>query len=219
MLKKGFFITLEGGEGTGKTTQIRKLADALRIQTKREVIATRSPGGTPVAEKIRDILKSRNPEEDLLPESELLLFGVCHSQMSENLIRPALERGAILISDRFLDSTLVYQGYARGLSKDFVQQINDFSCRYLKPDLTLLLDLDPELGCQRANIRAGAQTDSIQQDRFDSETMDFHRKVRNGFLELAKQEPARFHLIDASGTENQVHQLILEAVHEKLGIF
>ena len=217
MLKKGCFITLEGGEGSGKSTQLQKLADRLRSHGNREVIATRSPGGTDIAETIRNILKTRNQKEDLLPESELLLFGVCHSQMSEKLIRPALERGAVLLSDRFYDSTLVYQGSARGLSKDFVRMVNDFSCRHLKPDLTLILDLPPELGCQRANIRAGNSA-SVQQDRFDSETMDFHQKVRNGFLDLARLEPERFCVIDASGTEDQVHQLIVEAVHAKLGI-
>ncbi len=217
MDNRGCFITLEGGEGVGKTTQLRKLADRLRLETNREIIPTRSPGGTVIAESIRDILKQRNREEDLLPESELLLFGVCHSQMSEKLIRPALARGAILLSDRFTDSTLVYQGYARGLSADFVRQINSFSCRGLKPDLTILLDLDPETGFRRTGLRAG-NAENMQEDRFDSESMEFHQKVRNGFLAIAAMEAERFVIIDASGSIEEVHQHIWETVRAKLGL-
>ena len=209
---KGFFISLEGGEGCGKSTQLNLLAEALRIMFPgREVIATRSPGGTAVAEKIRSVLKEKTEGEDIIPATELLLFGACHAQMVHNLIDPAMERGAILITDRFYDSTIVYQGYARGLDRNNINWINDFACNHTKPDLTLLLDLSPEQGSARTHARA-----SVENDRFDSETEVFHQKIRAGFLELAKTEPERFAIVNANGTIEEVHQAIMEVIHERL---
>ena len=211
MKNKGFFITLEGGEGCGKSTQLPLLAEALRgMFPGREVVAARSPGGTPVAEKIRALLKERMAEE-IAPETELLLFGACHAQMTRTLIRPALERGAILVSDRFFDSTIVYQGVARGLGKDTIRAVNAFACGDLKPDLTLLLDLDPSAGSRRAHARA-----AVENDRFDSESPAFHQAIRAGFLALAQEEPDRFAVIDASGTVESVHNAVMEAVRDKL---
>lgn len=209
---KGFFISLEGGEGCGKSTQLNLLAEALRIMFPgREVIATRSPGGTAVAEKIRSVLKEKTEGEDIIPATELLLFGACHAQMVHNLIDPAMERGAILITDRFYDSTIVYQGYARGLDRKNINWINDFACNHTKPDLTLLLDLSPEQGSARTHARA-----AVENDRFDSETEAFHQKIRAGFLELAKTEPERFATVNANGTIEEVHHAIMEVIHERL---
>ena len=212
----GFFLTLEGGEGCGKSTQLERTAAALRAATGREVVAARSPGGTAVAEKIRAILKTREPGEDLLPETELMLFGACHAQMCEHTIRPVLERGGIVISDRFTDSTLVYQGCARRIDPETVRRVNEFVCRGIRPDLVLVLDIPVELGIRRAAERSGAA--AAQDDRFDSESAAFHEAVRNGFLELARREPGRFAVIDAAPSPEQVTRAILEAIHERLAI-
>ena len=212
----GIFLTLEGGEGCGKSTQLERVASALRAATGREVVTARSPGGTAVAEKIRDILKSRDETgEDLLPETELMLFGACHAQMCEHVIRPVLERGDIVISDRFTDSTLVYQGCARRIAPETVRRVNEFVCRGIRPDLVLVLDIPVELGLRRTMSRSGGTT---QNDRFDSESTAFHTAVRNGFLELARREPGRFAVIDASPSKEQVTQSILEAIHARLAI-
>ena len=211
----GIFLTLEGGEGCGKSTQLERVAEALRAKSGREVVTARSPGGTAVAEKIRAILKTREPGEDLLPETELMLFGACHAQMCEHMIRPALARGAVVISDRFTDSTLVYQGCARRIAPETVARVNEFVCRGTRPDLVLVLDIPVELGLKRTTGRAGG---AMQNDRFDSESTAFHTAVRNGFLELARREPGRFAVIDASPSPEEVTQSILEAIHARLAI-
>ena len=213
---KGYFITFEGAEGCGKSTQINLLGEALQKAGK-AVTISRSPGGTAVAEKIRTILKEPTAGEDLEPETELLLFGACHSQMTANLIKPVLDKGGILLSDRFYDSTIAYQGYARNLGVESVKWINSYACRNLKPDLTILLDMDPEEGIKRAKERAGNAA-TLAGDRFDSEKLSFHHAVRNAFLLLAKEDPGRFAVIDANGSIEEVHQKILEAVHVYLGI-
>lgn len=212
---KGYFITLEGGEGSGKSSQLDRIAECLRKLTSREIIASRSPGGTAVAEKIRSILKTPVPEEDLAPETELLLFAACHRQMTEKLIRPAIERGAIIISDRFTDSTLVYQGYARGIDKDVVRCLNTFSCGDVKPDLTIVLDVDLATSLKRTASRGN----DIEQDRFDSESNAFHNAIREGFLDIASKEPERIVVIDATGTIDNVTEKIMEAVRARLAVF
>ena len=212
---KGIFLTLEGGEGCGKSTQLERVAAALRAATGREVVTARSPGGTAVAEKIRAILKTREPGEDLLPETELMLFGACHAQMCEHMIRPALARGAVVISDRFTDSTLVYQGCARRIDPAMVARVNEVVCRGTRPDLVLVLDIPVELGLRRTTSRSGGTT---QNDRFDSESSAFHTAVLNGFLELARREPGRFAVIDASLSPEEVTQSILETIHARLAI-
>ena len=215
-MARGFFITFEGMEGSGKSTQIQMLAQTLR-KSGREIITTRSPGGTPIAEKMREILKIRDEREEVLPETELLLFAACHSQMTDYLIAPALERGAVILCDRFFDSTMAYQGYARNIGRDFVEGLNRFSCRGIVPDLTLVLDLPPETGLRRSRIRAEqSQEASLKEDRFDSEKMQFHQDVRNAFLDLAQREPRRFAVIPAEGSAQQVHLKITEVVHARL---
>ncbi len=211
---RGFFITLEGGEACGKTTQAELLGGTLRSETKREVVVSRSPGGVPVAEKIRNILKEKTDGFPLVPEAELLLFAACHAQMTQELIRPAMERGAIIISDRFIDSTLVYQGYARGLNLENIRWLNRYSTKMLLPDLTIVLDIPVSCSLRRLNSRdASCQ----KRDRFDSESVEFFQKIRDGFLTCAADNSERIAVVDASGDIQTVHQLILEKVYEKLG--
>ncbi len=212
MEPRGKFITIEGGEGAGKTTQAKRLADALNRAGIRAEYA-RSPGGTPVAEKLRAILKTKEPGEDLLPETELLLFGACHAQMCRYLLRPMLERGVTAVCDRFFDSTTVYQGFARGLSLEQVRAVNEFASGGLRPDLTVLLDLPVETGLSRGLARGG-----LAADRFDSETFEFHSKIRNGFLKLASLEPERFRIVDASGTADSVAQNIRTLVKHEFSL-
>lgn len=212
---RGRFITLEGGEGSGKTTQAALLGETLAkagLQTR----VVRSPGGTAVAEKLRTILKTREPGEELASETELLLFGACHSQMVETLLKPELERGTCIISDRFIDSTKVYQGYARGLDIRMLDEINRFACRGVMPDLTIVLDLDPELGMRRSTGRVARA--EFENDRFDSETLAFHTAVRNGFLELARQEPRRIKIISAEGSVEDVARAVKDCVNHELGL-
>lgn len=219
-VKRGFFITLEGGEACGKSTQLKLLEKALAsIAAEREIIFTRSPGGTKIAERIRSILKTSDSGEDLLPQSELLLFGACHAQMTAKLIRPALAREAIVISDRFYDSTTVYQGYARKLPLGIVQEINRFACEGLTPDLTILLDIDVHKALERVSRRASVPDNQNGRDRFDSESVSFHQAIRNGFLKLAGSNPERFAVINAENDEGTVHKQIMEALRDRLGIF
>ncbi len=212
---RGGFITLEGGEGTGKTTQAALLGKAF-AGAGLDARVVRSPGGTAIAEKLRTILKTREPGEELTSETELLLFGACHSQMVETLLKPELAKGTYIISDRFFDSTKVYQGYARGLDMRMLDEINRFSCRGVKPDLTIVLDIDPELGVRRSTGRAARN--EFENDRFDSETIAFHTAVRNGFLELARQEPDRIKIISAEGSVEDVARAVKDCVNHELGL-
>ena len=211
-MQQGKFITLEGGEGTGKTTQAALLAKTLE-DAGFPVLLLRSPGGTAVAEQLRSILKTKTPGEDLLPETELLLFGACHSQRCEYAVKPALAAGKWVICDRFFDSTTVYQGYVRGLPFDIVEQINQFACRTIVPDMTILLDIDPELGVRRACGRNGGVID--QNDRFDSEGMAFHKAIRDSVLERAKLFPERFKVLSAAGTVEEITNDIKKAVSDE----
>ena len=212
---RGRFITLEGGEGTGKTTQAALLAENLE-KSGVPVLLLRSPGGTIVAEQLRTILKTKTPGENLLPETELLLFGACHSQMCEYAVKPALEAGKWVICDRFFDSTTVYQGYVRGLSLEIVEQINQFACRTIVPDMTILLDIDPETGVRRACGRNGGVID--ENDRFDSEGMAFHRAIRESFLKRAELFPDRFRVLSAAGSVEEISVEIKKAVSNEFGL-
>lgn len=231
MRKKGFFITLEGGEACGKSTQMLLLENSPDWKNKnQERIFTRSPGGTRIAETIRGILKFKFDAEPLSGRTEILLFSACHAQMTDRLLQPALERGAIVISDRFFDSTTVYQGIARGLRPETAEEFNRFACGGLVPDLTLLLDLPAQEVMRRirkrsegANEKNGAPrnhgTAPHQEDRFDSESEAFHETVRRGFLNLARREPERFRIINAAESPDSVHRSIKEALRDGLDLF
>jgi dTMP kinase len=212
MKQPGLFITFEGIEGAGKSTQCRQLATALR-ESGRTVLETREPGGTLVGEKIRDLVKHFQGPETMAAETELLLFCASRAQLMRQIILPALTRGTIVICDRFADSTLVYQGFARGLDPDVIRQLTAFVTAGRMPDLTILLDLEVHAGLGRASRRSN----DGKTDRFEGEARPFHQRIRDGFLTLARQEPQRFRVFDATQTPAELHDQILEAVTHALG--
>ncbi|MBI2234842.1 MAG: dTMP kinase [Micavibrio aeruginosavorus] len=211
-MAKGFFITLEGGEGSGKTTQIKRLADALKAAG-REVVITREPGGTPEAEKIRDLLVRRDGG-DWTPLTECLLLFAARVMHVEKLIKPALAAGKVVISDRFADSTRAYQSYGHGLPLQTVESLNALSLGTFQPDLTFILDMDVEEGLARSGKRLAAACSA--EDKFESLDLDFHRRLRHGYLEIAKTNPARCVVIDAGRGMDDVAHDLAAAVMERL---
>ena len=192
--QRGVFITFEGSEGCGKTTQIQRLAGRLE-QAGRQVLLTREPGGTPLGESIRHLLKFAEEGRDMTPEAELLLFAASRAQLVRRVIEPALGAGNWVIADRFLDSTTVYQGVARRLDQEAVRMINEFAVGQRRPDLTFVLDLDLEEARRRMLRRprpVGAP------DRMEQMPAEFYEAVRGGYLALAREEPKRFRVIDSS---------------------
>lgn len=207
-MEKGRFITFEGPEGGGKSTQVQALAEALRAEG-RTVLVTREPGGTPLAEKIRGLLREEL-EDPPVTRSEVLLFLAARAQVVANVIRPALARGEWVLCDRFADSTFAYQGYGRGIALDLLRQLNDFATEGLVPDLTVLLDVPPEVS--RARLAARQAATATAADRIEQAGADFHARLRTGFLELARAEPARFAVIDASQPLAEVSRQVRAAV-------
>ena len=215
MSATGFFITLEGPEGAGKSTQLKLLADHL-TGAGHSVVVTREPGGTPLAERIRDVVKHFAGPEPLLPETELLLFAAARAQHVRQVIQPALAAGKIVLCDRFTDSTEAYQGAGRALDAEFLRKLNCFAAAWRMPDLTILIDLAPEIGMARAHARA-LQLGLVQEnDRLEAEKMDFHRKVRAGFLAIARREPERVKVFDGTLPAELLHREIVKAVHHVL---
>ena len=204
----GKFITFEGGEGCGKSTQIRRLKSALEAEGI-ETLLTREPGGTPLAEEIRHQLKDRL-EDAPCDRAELLLFLAARAQLVKNVIRPALAEGKWVLSDRFSDSTKAYQGYGRGLDLKLIAAANDFACEGLKPDLTLLLEVSPEVSHERMHRREGATKTSA--DRIERAGEAFHRRLAEGFKELAAAEPERIRTVDANGTVDEVWEKVWKLV-------
>jgi dTMP kinase len=188
----GLLISFEGPEGSGKTTQIELLVPRLE-KLGREVVVTREPGGTPIGEDIRHLLIRSNGSEAMHPETELLLFAASRAQLVREVLLPALKAGKVVICDRFLDSTTVYQGAARSLSPDPVNQINQFAVGDVMPNLTIVLDVPAETSLARVKHRA-----SDLPDRIEQENIGFYRIVREGYLLLARQMPARFHVVDGT---------------------
>ena len=199
-MARGKFITFEGGEGCGKSTQVKRLKEALE-KTGVEVLLTREPGGTWLSEEIRHLIKDQTTDAPC-DRSELLLFLAARAQLVKNVIRPALEAGKWVVSDRFSDSTIAYQGYGRGLPLDILKDMNNFACEGLKPDLTLLLDVTPETPHARMHQREEAT--NTTSDRIELAGDEFHRRLRRGFAELAKVCPERIVTIDANGTVDEV---------------
>jgi dTMP kinase len=191
------FVTLEGIEGCGKSTQARLLAESLRETDGRDVVLTREPGGTEVTQRIRALLA--DPASDLDARCELLLFLADRAQHVATVLRPALERGAVVVCDRYSDSTLAYQGYARGHSLDMLRELNDWASYGLAPDLTFWIDCDVKVGLARANRRSGGPG-----DRFETEPLAFHERVRNGFSELAEADSRRFVRVDGTRPKDTV---------------
>jgi dTMP kinase len=194
------FIAFEGGEGAGKSTQVTALAEYLNSQGS-DVVITREPGGAPAAEAMRAIVLSHE-YAGLSDRAEALLFAAARAEHVHRTIRPALESGTTVITDRFLDSSIAYQGISRELGVDVIEEISLWATQGLLPDLTVVLDVSPEVGLGRA----GAP------DRMESEPLEFHERVRQGFLDLAKRDPARYLVVDASGDRESITELIIETV-------
>ena len=214
MKARGRFLTLEGGEGAGKSAQARRLVAQLAgfgIET----VATREPGGTPHAEHLRELILS-GALRSLGPAAEAIAFSAARIDHIDALIAPALERGAWVVSDRFADSTRAYQGAAGQLDPDFIARLERVTVGERRPDLTLVLDLPPEKGLARAAARRGADSGA---DRFESEGLEFHRTLREAFLGLARAEPQRCVVIDASADEATVAETVWTAVRQRLGAF
>lgn len=204
------FITLEGPDGSGKTTQIRLLYDAL-VATEYDVLLTREPGGTAIGDQIRVVLHDIE-NTDIVPETEILLYSASRAQLVGQVIRPALAAGTIVLCDRYADSTMAYQGYGRGLSLEALTAITAFATGGLKPDLTLFLDLEPEIGLTRR--KASGQ----EWNRMDRQTLDFYRLTRRGYYTLAEMEPERWVSIDASGSITEVATAVWATVQRRLNL-
>ncbi len=211
----GLFITLEGGEGAGKTTQCRKIKEFFE-STGYEVVLTREPGGTPEAEKIRNLLVQRDGG-NWTPTAECLLFFAARQMHVETLIKPAIAAGKVVISDRFTDSTIAYQGYGHGFDLDTIRQVEQIALAGFKPDLTFLLDLPVEDGLRRSlkqkDIAVG---DESTEDRFEKLDKSFHEKLRQGFLTIARESPVRVKVIDASIDPDNVFAQIKIHLQEKM---
>lgn len=203
------FITFEGIEGSGKTTQAKRLADRVRGRLGMSVLLTREPGGTEVTEQIRSLLA--DPQSQLDARAELLLFLADRAQHVATVIRPALERGEVVICDRYIDSTIAYQSYGRGHDYALLCELNAWASRDLMPDLTLWIDLDVETGLGRAVKRTGGPG-----DRFESEPLDYHRRVRRGFAEQSERFPERIVRIDGDRDEDAVFASVCEATERRL---
>lgn len=202
-MRQGTFITFEGDDGVGKSTHIRFLADVLRAHGL-EVLCLREPGGTRIGEALRGIvLDSANSE--MAPEAELLIYEAARAQIVEEVIKPALSREAVVLCDRFTDSTTAYQGYGRGLSRDFVSEANDFATQGLRPDRTLIVTVPSESRNKRMMKRA---LEGEAADRLEAAGGDFHSRVSDAFAEIAEAEPARVRIIDASGLHSDTAKAI-----------
>jgi dTMP kinase len=208
---KGKFITFEGGEGAGKSSHIKRLSEELRLKNY-EVLPTREPGGTPTGEAIRGILQHDHAGEAIEPIAELLLFEAARAQLVGKIIRPALEKGVWVLSDRFIDSSTAYQGYGRGFGYEMIEQANTIAIGDCIPDLTILMDIPVEVGIERLRTRGG------ELDRMEREARGFREKVRAGYLEIAKRYPERIKVINSNREKDEVYSDISRAVFEKFGL-
>jgi dTMP kinase len=214
-MSRGAFITFEGSEGCGKSTQVKRLASRLE-QTGLRVLITREPGGTAIGEKIRDLLQFAPESFAMAPETEVLLFEASRSQLVRETIRPALEQGAIVISDRFFDSTTVYQGVARKLDHGIVATLNDFAVGASGPDLTIILDVD--VATARERMRRRVRPVEVI-DRMEEEPLEFYERVCEAYRDLARREPNRFLLIDGSRSPDEIAEHIWDAVSQRFPMF
>ena len=208
----GRFISFEGSEGCGKSTQIKRLCERLQ-GTGHEVLLTREPGGTELGECIRDLLQYAPEGEDMTSEAELLLFAASRAQLVRRVIEPKINSGAYVLADRFHDSTTIYQGIARGLGEEIVSVMNDFAVGHCLPDCTFLLDISVVEGRERIRSRSGGE-----EDRMEREPDSFFEKVRLGYLELANNNPERFVLLDASKSADELELEIWDNLNKKYGV-
>ena len=201
----GYFITFEGVEGCGKTTQIKLLSELLTTREMR-VVLTREPGGCPIADKIRAILLDAE-NRTMSPLAELMLYAAARAQHVTEVIYPALEAGKIVLCDRFCDATVAYQSFGRGIDRSVINNLNTQACQGVSPDLTVLVDCDPAVGLERANRRIEA-TSGPREERFELEALAFHHRVRDGYLQLAADQPDRFLIIDGSDSIENIFAAI-----------
>ncbi len=209
----GFFITFEGIEGCGKSTQLGLLKAHLEKKG-RAVLSVREPGGTLLGEAVRSVLLN-GTEEGVDPWAELFLYEACRAQLVSKVIRPALAEGKVVVSDRFYDSTLAYQGFGRGLDASKIESLNELATGGLVPDVTILVDCPEEVGLHRAWSRINASA-GAREDRFEKENLAFHRRVRQGFLEIAKTS-ARVKVVDGSREISTVHREICDIIEGVAG--
>jgi dTMP kinase len=213
---RGLFITLEGGEGSGKSTHAKRLAERLQ-EAGADVVLTQEPAGTPIGALVKGVFERRAAGEapPVSGPTELLLFAAARADHVRTVIRPALEAGRTVVCDRFADSTVAYQGYGRGLPLEEIATLNRIATQGLAPDLTLLLDVPPEAGVARAEASHAAGDKA--RDALGEETLEFHRRVREGFLAIAREDPARVVVIDSSRSKEEVAEAIWEALRPRLG--
>jgi len=211
--RRGFILNFEGLDGCGKTTQARLAAERLRKEGY-EVLESVEPGGTPIGQQIRRILLDAANTE-LAARAELLLYFACRAQNVEQWIRPALERGVIVITDRFTDSTMAYQGYGRGLGREVVLALDRIACQDVAPDLTVLVDIDLETSLERARARNLARGGN-RETRMDEQTVEFYRRVRAGYQEMVRLEPHRFVVVDGRGGIETVAGAVWRAIEGRL---
>ena len=207
----GMLVSFEGSEGSGKSTQITRLAEHLQT-IGREVVATREPGGTEIGEQIRNIIVHNSKGDEMCPETELLLFTAARAQVVREVIGPALQRGAVVLTDRYLDSSTVYQGIARNLAPDPVNQINRFAVGDVMPHLTHVIDVPTEVSLARIRQRA-----SDLPDRMERQNISFYTKVREGYLLLARQWPGRVVVVDGTLSPDALEKKIWAEVQKRLG--
>jgi dTMP kinase len=213
-MARGAFITFEGSEGCGKSTQVQRLAARLERAGMRTLV-TREPGGTPIGEKIRDLLQFAPESFAMTPETEVLLFEASRAQLGRETIQPALDQGTIVISDRFFDSTTVYQGVARKLSPDMVATLNAFAVGNARPDVTFILDIDVETA--RARMLRRVRPVAVK-DRMEEEPIEFYERVCQGYRELAQSEPDRFIVINGAQSPDAIEDEIWTALQSKIEI-
>lgn len=215
-MKKGYFITFEGGEGTGKSTQIKLLEDYFKGKGE-DTIITKEPGGTEVGLEIRKLLVCGDKDKFDATAEALLYFADRHIHLSKK-IWPAMEKGCVVMSDRFADSTFAYQyyGYNKRVSKETLQQLYQIAVGDFKPDLTIILDIDPKIGLERSFNKAKSM--EVKELRFEGREFEFHQNLRNGFLEIAKEEPNRCVVLDANKTIEELHKDIVKVVNQRLGL-
>jgi len=212
-MARGLFITIEGPEGAGKTTQARLLYE--RLCARHPVLYAREPGGTAVGERIRALLLDETHTE-MSARTEMLLFAASRAQFVAEVVEPALRVGRLLLSERYVDASIAYQGFGRGLGVDLVRRVNEAATRGIMPDRTILLDIDPAVGLRRARNAAGKEGRQGHGDRLEQEDLAFHARVREGFLAIAHEEPDRIRVVDGSRAQQAVHEEIVRLVDEVL---
>lgn len=213
MSGRGKFIVVEGIEGSGKSTQLRMLAARIR-DAGTSVVVTREPGGTALADKVRAILLDPH-EEGMDPIAELFLYSASRRQHVVEVVRPTLEAGVLLLSDRYSDATIAYQGYGRGLSLEMLERVTEWATEAIHPDLTIIYDLEEGVGIERARARNESQG-MHRESRLEAEDLQFHRRVREGYLALAKSAPDRYAVVDASGTPDEVYERTVQTLELRI---